>query len=58
MLHTVHEVDTWKMHENEKRVTCSSERHFVCRRCTDVGDGTKEPVEVLCVEVETVTGFC
>ena len=24
-----------------KKVTCSSARHFVCRRCTDVGDGTK-----------------
>ena len=41
-----------------KKVTCSSARHFVCRRCTDVGDGTKEPVEVLCDEVETVKGFC
>ena len=37
-----------------KKVTCSSARHFVCRRCTDVG----EPVEVLCDEVETVKGFC
>ena len=41
-----------------KKVTCSSARHFVCRRCTDVGDGTEEPVEVLCDEVETVKGFC
>ena len=40
-----------------KKVTCSSARHFVCRRCTDVGDGTEEPVEVLC-EVETVKEFC
>ena len=38
-----------------KKVTC---RHFVCRRCTDVGDGTEKPVEVLCDEVETVTRFC
>ena len=37
-----------------KKVTCSSARHFVCRRCTDIGDGTEEPVEVLCDEVETV----
>ena len=41
-----------------KKVTCSSARHFVCRRCTDVGDGTEEPVEVLGNEVETVKGFC
>ena len=41
-----------------KKVTCSSARDFVCRRSTDVGDGTKEPVEVLCDEVETVKGFC
>ena len=31
-----------------KKVTCSSARHFACRRCTDVGDSTEEPVEVLC----------
>ena len=41
-----------------KKVTCSSARDFVCRRCTDVEDGTEEPVEVLCDEVETVKGFC
>ena len=41
-----------------KKVTCSSARHFVCGRCTDVGDGAEEPVEVLCDEVETVKGFC
>ena len=41
-----------------KKVTRSSARHFVCRRCTDVGDGMEEPVEVLCDEVETVKGFC
>ena len=41
-----------------KRVICSSARHFVCRRCTDVADGMEEPVEVLCDEVETVKGFC
>ena len=41
-----------------KKVTCSSETQFVCRRCTDVGDGTKEPVEVSCNEVETVKEFC
>ena len=40
-----------------KKVTCSSARHFVCRRCADVGDGTEEPVEVLCDEVETVKRF-
>ena len=41
-----------------KKVTHSFARHFVCRRCTDVGDGTEEPVEVLRDEVETVKGFC
>ena len=41
-----------------KKVTCSSARDFVCRRCTGVGDGTEEPVEVLCDQVETVKGFC
>ena len=41
-----------------KKVTCSSARHCVCRRCTGVGGGTEEPVEVLCDEVVTVKGFC
>ena len=41
-----------------KKVTCSSVRHFVCRRCTDVGDGMEEPVEVLCDEVETAKELC
>ena len=41
-----------------KKVTCSSARHFVCRRCTDVGDGTEKPVEVLCDKVDSVKGFC
>ena len=40
------------------KVTCSSAKHFVCRRCTDVGDGMEEPVEVLCDEVKTVKEFC
>ena len=39
-----------------KKVTCSSARDFVCRRCTDVADGTKEPVEI-CDEVDTVKAF-
>ena len=43
---------------NMKKVTCSSARHFVCRRCTDVGDGTEQPMEVLCDEEETVKEFC
>ena len=41
-----------------KKVTCSSARHFVRRRCTDVGGSTEELVEVLCNEVETVKRFC
>ena len=40
-----------------KKVTCSSARDLVCRRCTDVGDGTEEPVKVFCDEVETVKDF-
>ena len=40
-----------------KKVTCSSAIDLVCRRCTDVRDGTEELVEVLCDEVETVKGF-
>ena len=39
-------------------LTCSSARQFVCRRCTDVRDGTEEPVEILRDEVESVKGFC
>ena len=41
-----------------KKVTCSSARRFVCRRYTDIGNDTKEPVEVSCNEVETTKGFC
>ena len=41
-----------------KKVTCSSARHIVCRRCEDVGDGTEEPVKVLGDEVVTVKGCC
>ena len=41
-----------------KKVTCSSARQFVCRRCTDIGDGTEKPVGVLCDEVENVKRFC
>ena len=40
-----------------KKVICSCARDFVCTRCTDVGDDTEEPVEVLCNEVETVKDF-
>ena len=41
-----------------KKITSSFARHFVCRRCTDVGIGMEEPVEVPCDKVETVKGFC
>ena len=41
-----------------KKVNRSSARDLGCRRCTDVRDGTEEPVVVLCDEVETVKGFC
>ena len=30
-----------------KKATCSSAGHFVCSRCTNVGDGTEKPVKVL-----------
>ena len=57
-LNTVCKVDTYGKCTKMKKVTWSSARDFVCRRCTDVGDGTEEPVEVLCDEVETAKGFC
>ena len=41
-----------------KKVTRSFARYFVCRRCTGAGEGTEEPVEVLCDELETVKRFC
>ena len=41
-----------------KKITCSSARHFVCRRYTNVGNGTEEPVKIICDKVETVNGFC
>ena len=41
-----------------KKITYSSARDFVCRRHTDVGDGTEELEEVLCDEVETEKAFC
>ena len=40
------------------RKACSFVRHFVCRRCTDVADGTEEPVELLRDEVETAKESC
>ena len=46
------------MGDARTKVICSFARYVVCRRCTDVGDGTEEPVEVLCDEVEIVKGFC
>ena len=47
------------MYEN-KKVTRSFTTHFVCRKCTAVGDGTENSVQVLRDEVETVSlkGFC
>ena len=41
-----------------KKVTCSSAKHFVCRRCTDVGDNAEEPVEVLCHYTNYTSGDC
>ena len=41
-----------------KKLSSSFAQQFICRRCEDIGDGKKEPVEVLCDEVETVKGFC
>ena len=33
-----------------KKVTCSFARHFIYKRCKDIGEGKKEPAEVLCNE--------
>ena len=30
-----------------KKVICSFARHFIYKRCKDLGEGKKEPVEVL-----------
>ena len=30
------------MHENEKKITCSSAGHYICARCTDVADGGRK----------------
>ena len=29
-----------------KKVICRSARHFICRRCKDLGEGKEELVEV------------
>ena len=34
-----------------KKVSCSFARHFVCRRCKDLGEGKKEPMEGVCEEI-------
>ena len=34
-----------------KKVTCSFARHFIHGRRKDLGEGKKEPVEVLCDEI-------
>ena len=34
-----------------KKVTCSLARYFIYRRCKDLGEGKKEPVEVLCDKI-------
>ena len=34
-----------------KKVTCSFARHFIYGRRKDVGQGKKEPVEVLCDKI-------
>ena len=41
-----------------KKISCSFAQQFICKRCEDIGDGKKEPVEMLCDEEETVRGFC
>ena len=33
-----------------KKVTCSFARHFIYKRCKDLGERKKQPVEVLCDE--------
>ena len=34
-----------------KKVTCSFARHFTYGKRKDLGEGKKEPVEVLCDEI-------
>ena len=34
-----------------KKVTCSFARHFIYRKSKDLGEGKKEPVEVLRDEI-------
>ena len=34
-----------------KKVTCSFARHFIYKRCKDLGESKKEPIEVLCDEI-------
>ena len=34
-----------------KIVTCSFACHFICGKRNDLGEGKKEPVEVLCDEI-------
>ena len=58
MLHTVSEVDTWEMHKYKKGDLQFSARHFVCGRCTVVGDGTEKPTKVVCDEVKIVRELC
>ena len=42
----------------EKRVTLRLWRDFVCGRCKEQVDGSVEPVEELCEEVEMMRSFC
>ena len=60
MLCAAHSARSGYMEDARKcrKITCSSTRHFVCRRCTYVGDGTEKSVEILCDKVETAKGFC
>ena len=34
-----------------KKVTCGFARHFIYKKCKGLGEGKKEPVEVLCNEI-------
>jgi len=44
------------MHEMRKVTACTA-KVFVCKNCKDKGKEMKEPVELLCDGVETMTEF-
>ena len=41
-----------------KKATARLAKHFICSKCGGIMEGTANPIEKLCDEVETVNGFC